>query len=65
MANHAAVLSQITIEKSLFLFKRVIMPDDVKEHKCENIVTIIDGGMFHNYIHVRKQLFSFYVIGIL
>jgi len=31
--------------------------DDVKKHKRENIVPVIDRGMFHNYVHVYKQLF--------
>jgi len=32
-------------------------PDDVKKHMRENIVPVIDRGVFHNYVHVCKQLF--------
>jgi len=31
--------------------------DDVKKHTRENIVYVIDRCVFHNYVHVRKQLF--------
>jgi len=30
---------------------------DVKKHTPENIVPVIDRDMFHNYVHVCKQLF--------
>jgi len=36
--------------------------DNVKNHSCENIVPVIDGGVFHNYVHVYKQLFLHDVI---
>jgi len=45
----------------IYLFKRVIMlfrSWQCKEAHAQNIVPVIYGGVFHNYVHVCKQLFS-------
>jgi len=44
----------------IYLFKHVIML--FRRWRCKqtytwNIVPVMDGGMFHNYVHVCKQLF--------
>jgi len=58
------VLLQITIKKTseIYLFKLLILlcyfeADDVKKHTLKNIVPVIDKGVFHNYVHMCKQLF--------
>ena len=56
------LLSQITIEKhpkSIFsnVYSCYFEADDVKKHTHENIMPDIYRGVFHNYVHVCKQLF--------
>jgi len=55
------MLPQITIEKHLNIFVQVcnlpvLTQTDVK-NACKNIVLFTDRGVFHNYVHIRKQLF--------
>jgi len=58
------VLSQITLENIQNLFIQACNYAISKlKHIGENIVPVIDRGMFHNYVHVCKQLFSCDVIG--
>jgi len=57
-----AVLLQITIENIGNLFVQVcnlaiFEADDVKKRTRRNIVPVIDRGVFHNYVHMCKQLF--------
>jgi len=50
----------------IYLFKLVIMlfqSWQCKEARARNIMPVIDGGVFHNYVHMWKQLFSCDVIG--
>jgi len=49
------LLSQITIKKhpKSCYFES----DDVKKYTRKSIVPVINRGVFHNYVHVCKQLF--------
>jgi len=49
------------LERNLFVqacnLATYFKADDVMKHTRKNIVYVIDRGMFHNYVHVHKQLF--------
>jgi len=59
IANYNWKTSEIYLSKRVILLFEV---DDAKKHMCENIMPVIDRGVFHNYVHLCKQLFLYEAI---
>jgi len=42
-----------------YVYLQALVNNNASQQKHQNIMPVIDSGMFHNYVHVCKQLFLY------